>query len=169
MTPQPPYYYPPAPQPEEKRSNTAVILLSTIAFLLVLALAGVAAYFFLFKDSSAAESEAPAMTVIEQGSSQESSEESTSNPTVTETIDVTRSNPEPKSYSSYDRDSSTTSKGFAKAVYEAFKAEYDGDPNITLRGVYSSATGKSYTMKCNEEGSRVVCRGGNAAVVYIYE
>lgn len=161
----PPYYYAPAPEPE-KKSNIGIIILGFLLTLLLVGGAVLATLYFTSKDSSSASEETP-MTLQQ---SQEA-EVSTPQATVTETVDVPapdRERNKDRTYTSYERGTSVTSKAFARAVYSAFQAEYDGDPNITLHDVYSSATGKYYTMRCSEEGSTVVCRGGNNAVVKIY-
>ncbi|PMC63716.1 hypothetical protein CJ203_09720 [Corynebacterium tuscaniense] len=158
-------------QPQQK-SNTGLIVLICLVGLLLLGLLGFGAY-YLMSDDSGDSSEAPALTVQKSeegstGSAGSGTISKSSKSTVTKTTDATETKNPKKEYKSFEPGSSVTSQSFAQAVYDAFRTEYDGDPNITLHDVHSSVTGKSYTMRCSEEGSKVVCRGGNNAVVKIH-
>lgn len=159
-------------QPQQK-SNTGLIVLICIVGLLLLGLLGFGAYYLMSGDSDDS-SEGPALTVQKSeegtdGSGNKDTSSKNSKSTVTKTTDVSeKKKKDKKDYSLFEPGSSVTSQSFAQAVYDAFQAEYDGDPNITLHDVYSSVTDKTYTMRCSEDGSNVVCRGGNNAVVKIH-
>jgi len=57
--------------------------------------------------------------------------------------------------------SGSASCGFAQNIAGAYRAS----PSRTLYGIYSPATGLTYTVYC-QAGSFVTCTGGKAAVVY---
>lgn len=166
-----PYYQPVPQQPQPQKSNTGMIVVSVIAVLLAIALAAGLAYYFAGQRGTESAGKSGAMSTVQTQQDR---------PTVTQTVNAPPAAPQQqqpqqqqpqrsqKTYSSYDRDSSTTSASFASAVYSAFKANYNGNPNITLYSVYSPATGGYYDMYCVDEGSRVACRGGDGAAVYIY-
>lgn len=63
---------------------------------------------------------------------------------------------------------SVTSEPFATNVGRAFLEEYElsgnTSPNIS---VWSPVTEQTYSMSCTDNGTYVVCRGGNNAVVFI--
>ena len=154
-------------QPAPKSSNTALIVVSTIAVMLALALVGFLAFYF-FSGSKQETEETAALSKI---SAPESAPASKS--TVTQTVDAPPPTKEEKpkcDYSSWDvTDSQVTTPGFAKNVFNDFKAacREEGGPNVTLVDVYSPSTGKNYTMTCRDRGDQVVCTGGRNAAVYI--
>lgn len=154
-------------QPAPKSSNTALIVVSTIAVMLALALVGFLAFYFF----SGSKQETEETAALSQISAPESAP--ASNSTVTQTIDAPPPTKEEKpkcDYSSWDvTDSQVTTPGFAKNVFNDFKAacREEGGPNVTLVDVYSPRTGKNYTMTCRDRGDQVVCTGGRNAAVYI--
>jgi serine/threonine-protein kinase len=56
-----------------------------------------------------------------------------------------------------------TSCPFANSVYKVVAVE--NGSAVGSYSVYSSVTGRSYTMNCGFEKTRMVCRGGNDAIV----
>jgi hypothetical protein len=56
-----------------------------------------------------------------------------------------------------------TSCPFARAVYSTVAVDYGSQQGSYE--VYSSVTGTNYTMTCDFEQTRMVCRGGNDAEV----
>lgn len=66
------------------------------------------------------------------------------------------------------RGSDVTSEPFSLAVRDKFVEQWmdtrDGDATIR---VYSTVTGQSYSMDCNDNGKYITCTGGNNAIVYI--
>ncbi|WP_296144657.1 hypothetical protein [uncultured Corynebacterium sp.] len=154
-------------QPAPKSSNTALIVVSTIAVMLALALVGFLAFYFF----SGSKQETEETAALSQISAPESALASKS--TVTQTVDAPPPTKEEKpkcDYSSWDvTDSQVTTPGFAKNVFNDFKAacREEGGPNVTLVDVYSPRTGKNYTMTCRDRGDQVVCTGGRNAAVYI--
>lgn len=71
----------------------------------------------------------------------------------------------------YDKASaitSVTSASFTRAVARAY-ANSGAQGSTTLSSVYSPVTGRSYTMRCNDQGNgSVICSGGNNASVLLY-
>ena len=162
--------YPPAPQ--QKSSNTGMIIMSVIAVLLAIALTGFLVYYFTTNSNSSRAANEPALTSVQQPSEGE-------RPTVTQTVNAPapsqQGQPKPankpaKNYTDYwVNDSDVTTPQFAANVFSAFVAKYNssGNPNVTLYGVYSPVTGKSYDMTCRDQGPHVACTGGRNAAVYI--
>lgn len=161
----------PEPQQQQaapKSSNTALIVVSTVAVLLALALVGFMAFYF-FSGSNNETEETAALSSISAAPEQAPASKST----VTQTVDAPPPTKEEKpkcDYSSWDvTDSQVTTPGFAKNVFNDFKAacREEGSPNVTLVDVYSPRTEKYYTMTCRDRGDQVVCTGGRNAAVYI--
>jgi hypothetical protein len=109
-------------------------------------------------------------TVIQGGGTQTSGQ-----PTVTRTV-IQQPQPQPNPATSSGRVTSGlrscggnlsanphTSCPFAEAVYGTVAID-NGSRQGTYR-VYSSVTGRYYSMTCDFEQTSIVCRGGNDAVV----
>ncbi|MGP6174995.1 hypothetical protein [Corynebacterium sp. A21] len=63
---------------------------------------------------------------------------------------------------------SVTSQPFARAVRDVYASNFVGTGALDATlDVYSSVTGRTYTMSCRDNGAFVTCTGGNNAVVYI--
>lgn len=176
---QPAPYYPPQQDNSRSSSNGGVIVLTVIVGILAVALVGFLAYYFTAGSGGSSNSaKSSEIATVQPQQSDENTRQKEE--TVTRTLEVERDsrggqaprgNPSPsRSFTSFDRDSSTTSYGFAQNVFNAFCADYDayGNANTTLYGVWSEARDRQYTMSCSDEGSRVVCRGGVGAAVYIW-
>lgn len=64
--------------------------------------------------------------------------------------------------------SDLTSEAFAQSVRDAYVDNYlETDQLDATVEAYSSVTGQTYTMKCDDNGQFVTCTGGNNAIVYI--
>lgn len=64
--------------------------------------------------------------------------------------------------------SDLTSEAFAQSVRDAYVDNYlETDQLDATVKAYSSVTGQTYTMKCDDNGQFVTCTGGNNAIVYI--
>lgn len=102
-------------------------------------------------------------------SSDPSSQESPSgSPGAEGSNSASRDSGESRTFNDISTGNSVTSEPFAQNVGRAFLQEYefsgDTSPNLS---VWSPVTEKTYSMSCTDNGSYVVCRGGNNAVVFI--
>lgn len=173
-------------------STKLPILLGALAAILVIS---AAALFFIFRGNSEDESSTEdametvtveATTVIDDSSLDDvESDGSASDPDATEDpsdrdnppTDSRRSRsstPTPEEnlpggdLSVVTRGTTVTSEPFALSVAEEYREfrERTGELAGTIRA-YSEVTSMTYTMSCAPDGDRIICRGGNNAVVII--